>query len=137
MKIISTLLATALLSVSALAGAQAGSEDLMSVHIPFAFQVNGKALPAGHYMVIKAGPANFIKLQEIHGNHATTVVANRDPYAPIENQYSLTFVHDGAEHRLAQVQCGFSGVNFQVPQGKSAHTGGGSPGILTLVADPQ
>lgn len=136
MKLIRALLATALLSASAIAGAQTSNEDLMSVNIPFTFQVNGKSLPAGHYMVIKAGAANFLKLQEIDGRHAATVLANRDPYARVENQYSLIFARIGAQHRLSQVQCGFSGLIFEIPQSNFRHQAGASSNMVTLVADP-
>ena len=136
MKTIRTLLAIASLSASVLAYAQFDSFDSMSVNIPFAFQVDGKAMPAGHYTV-RRGSENVLMINEIGGRHGTLLFANPDPYAPSRNRSSLIFLRTGDQYRLAEVNCGYVAMAYHVRQSKSRYAAEKFLQIATLVADPR
>jgi hypothetical protein len=135
MNIIRTLLATALLSASAFAFGQ--SNEAMTVTIPFAFQVAGKALPAGHYLVVSTSSDTVLDLREIKGPHGTFLTGLPVGSSQAREKSTLVFARNGDQYRLAQVNYGNAGMSYHLRQSKSRYGSEAPPEIATLVADPR
>jgi len=88
--------------VFAAAAAQAAPTTRQEVKVPFAFTINGQAMPAGTYSVRQdeAEPSALL----IQGEHAAAYVLT----APVgtgaaPQDMSLVFAKDGSSYRLSQV----------------------------------
>ena len=71
MKSARTLITIALLFTAASLFAQSTpSQRLMTVNIPFAFSIEGHALPAGEYLVLTVTPERSIRIASADGKHS-------------------------------------------------------------------
>lgn len=97
-------------------------ENLMTVQIPFDFQVNEKQLPAGKY-VIKRDPQTPQCLQ-IHGSEqkVAVIVYTIPLNLPKEAaRTSLTFKGYGEKRFLSEVRVLGRGVGYELTRSKSEH----------------
>jgi len=105
------VIAAALL-LAAAGTAQAGDEPVVKANVPFAFVVNGHAMPAGKYRIEQdeLSPSMLLVRGDQKSNHtATFVLANRDggrdpkgstpvlTFKHVENTYQLTSVWDSQD----------------------------------------
>lgn len=98
-------------------------ENLMSVQVPFDFQVGEKLLPAGKY-VIKRDP-QLPKLLLIHSTEQNILAAAYTitldlPKEPART--SLTFAEYGGKHFLSEVKVQGRGVGYALPKSKIEHS---------------
>lgn len=97
-------------------------ENLMTVQIPFEFQVGEKSLPAGKY-VIKRDPQlpKFLQLQCPERKISVTVytIPLNLPKEPART--SLTFMEYGEKHFLSEVKIWGRDVGYALVRSKTEH----------------
>ncbi len=138
MTIARTLLATILLSASALCFGQSYNRA-MSITIPFAFQAAGKTLPAGHYRVSEMNAYGLISVRDDASKHVILVQTNNANHTSSPAEHSkMSFLRTGAEYRLQQVTYAGSSAQLKVWPSRKAERefpGGLASQVRTLVAD--
>lgn len=104
MKSLRTLITVCLLFTAASLFAQTTpSQRLMTVNVPFAFGVEGHALPAGEYLVLTVTPERSIRIASLDGKHSA-IVNTLPNYAKEPSASSRLVFHKYAdEYFLAQV----------------------------------
>jgi hypothetical protein len=108
-------LAFALLAAACL---PAVAQSRMSLNIPFAFTVNSKTLPAGHYDVWRTSTISG-ENWAIAGEHSDTILVNTySVQSPgHEHAFSVVFLRAGDQFLLNQIWNGtHAGHELQVPQ---------------------
>ena len=91
-------------AVAVLATARpAHAQETVTASVPFDFQVDGTAMPAGDYTISTEADSMVVSLRSRDG-HAmkfvlTTPAAEADPRQPPE----LVFLHDGDQYRLDRI----------------------------------
>lgn len=98
MRLISIAVCGALLATSLAAVAQATRGDVV-VDVPFAFQVGGQALPAGHYIVAPKGDAVQIFDSQTHSLFVPVHSASR----AADSESKLVFHRYGDSYFLSEV----------------------------------
>ena len=138
MKSARTLITIALLFTAVSLFAQSTpSQRLMTVNIPFAFSIEGHALPAGEYLVLTVTPERSIRISSTDGKHSAVVNALPNyASAPSENS-RLVFHKYGDEYFLAQVWT--SGQNvarnpLSTKRAMEIASSGGKPQTFTVLA---
>jgi hypothetical protein len=101
----SAVLAGACLLVAG-ATANVAASSVLEVEVPFSFVVNGRTLPAGHYMVERDELSpSVLLIRGEKGNHSATFVSTipaggQDPAGTVP---TLTFTRHENEYRLSSV----------------------------------
>jgi hypothetical protein len=94
------LISTAFLAVSVLAGQCAfGTESAVTLHVPFAFVVAGRTLPAAAYIVEANGSVVYI-----HGGGNSVLVTGLPQSQPRYAKPGLIFAQRGGKSYLIGVQ---------------------------------
>lgn len=106
-----------MIAAAALLAAGVASGQSLQVNIPFAFQANGKSMPAGAYMLNLRGPAGTVSFQ---GNWKTSAVMTR-PVSHIESKDEtprLVFLCAHGACSLIQAWPGYQqlGLTFEAPK---------------------
>jgi hypothetical protein len=138
MKTARTLITITLLLTAATLFAQTTpSQRLMTVNIPFAFGVEGHALPAGEYFVLTVTPERSIRLASTDGKHSA-IVNTLPNYASVPSENSrLVFHRHGNEYFLTQVWTAGQNVARNPLSSKRAMevaSGGERPQTFTILA---
>jgi len=96
-------------------------ETLMTIQVPFDFQVNEKLLPAGKY-VIKRDPQMPNLLQIECPERKILVIVNTLPYSfpekRIQTRTSMMFKEYGEKHFLSEVKLSGYGFGFSLIESK-------------------
>ncbi|MBS1789941.1 MAG: hypothetical protein JST85_19615 [Acidobacteria bacterium] len=104
-KQITTIVATLSLFVAMTVVGIAGLGTSLKAKIPFNFNVAGKALPAGNYIVMNGAVRGTLIIRSVEkGNAVTTIVQNTDGKG--DNKASLTFRRYGNQYFFASVTDG-------------------------------
>jgi len=93
------LLFSSLLAFAVTVNAQS---EVVTVHVPFAFEAGGKLLPAGNYRVDRAEGSNLLVIHGTSGNSAAFLTMATEPAAPLQNA-SLVFTREGGTLVLSEV----------------------------------
>lgn len=106
-----------MIAAAALLAAGAASAQTLKADVPFAFQANGKTMPAGIYTVNLRGPAGTVSLQ---GDWKASAVMAR-PVSHIESQDQtprLVFLCRRGTCTLIQAWPGYHqlGLSFNAPR---------------------
>ena len=105
------------------------SQRLMTVKIPFAFSVEGHALPEGEYLVLTVTPERSIRIASTDGKHSA-VINTLPNYANEPSTNSrLVFHKYGDEYFLAQVWTAGQNVARNPLSSKRAMETAGSGGM--------
>lgn len=99
-----SILASAILAVAALATIPAVAETTATVKVPFNFTVAGHNLPAGDYSVERDLRGVFVRLQSQQTAQSFVWVAS--PSSTKTAAASLTFDQEGQNYTLRSVQSG-------------------------------
>lgn len=94
--------------VCAAGTAAASPVTVLTVNVPFAFEVNGHNLPAGHYLVERDdmnSPSVLIIKSAQRGSHDTAVVTTQPDNGkdPAGTQPALAFTRHEREYQLSSV----------------------------------
>ena len=138
MKSARTLITICLLFTAATLFAQTTpSQRLMTVKIPFAFGVEGHALPAGEYLVLTVTPERSIRIASADGKHSA-IVNTLPNYASAPSANSrLVFHRYGDDYYLVQVWTAGQNVARNPLSSKRAMeiaSSGGKPQTFTVLA---
>jgi len=87
----------------AVTSARAQNAPLVSVSIPFDFEVAGKTMKAGDYQVRMEGSRSTLKIENRDSLHTTFVTISPLQRADIQNESKLVFNRYGNQYFLAQV----------------------------------
>jgi len=101
--LISTLAIAVFVTTVAVASARAQNAPMVSVSIPFDFEVAGKTLKAGDYQVRLEGSRSSLKIENRDTLHATFVMISPLQGTDIQNESKLVFNRYGSQYFLAQV----------------------------------
>jgi hypothetical protein len=107
------LLATAAVMVY---GAQAQS---IKVSIPFAFEANGKSMPAGDYVVVQTDRLPGTYIMRSATGHDSVLLANRQTIADARGQAKLVFMAAPDAYYLTEVWDGEMAHAVRSPHFKS------------------
>ena len=138
MKSARTLITICLLFTAATLFAQTTpSQRLMTVKIPFAFSVEGHALPEGEYLVLTVTPERSIRIASTDGKHSA-IVNTLPNYASAPSENSrLVFHKYGDDYYLVQVWTAGQNVARNPLSSKRAMeiaSSGGKPQPFTVLA---
>ena len=87
----------------AVTSARAQNAPLVSVSIPFDFEVAGRTMKAGDYQVRMEGSRSTLKIENRDSLHTTFVTISPLQRADIQNESKLVFNRYGNQYFLAQV----------------------------------
>jgi hypothetical protein len=118
MKLLKTTLSFAILA--ACAATMNAESALVDVHVPFAFEAAGKAMPAGTYTIGQPTSGGVIMIRGDKANSAALVLAvNAGP--TVGNKAGVTFKHVGSAVVLSTIEVpGASSYNVVVPESRTA-----------------
>ncbi len=77
--------------------------EVLTVHVPFAFEAGGKLLPAGDYRVNKEEGSNILLMQNGTGSSTMFLTMTADTFASAETA-SLVFERQGATLVLSSIR---------------------------------
>ena len=101
--LVTTIAIAVFITTIAVASAQAQNAPLVSVTIPFDFEVAGKTLKAGDYQVRMEGSRSTLKIENRDTLHTTFVTISPLQRRDIQDQSKLVFNRYGNQYFLAQV----------------------------------
>jgi hypothetical protein len=101
----------------AVASARAQNAPLVSVTIPFDFEVAGKTLKAGDYQVRMEGSRSTLKIENRDSLHTTFVAISPLQRRDIQNESKLVFNRYGSQYFLAQIWIAGRSSGDEVRQG--------------------
>ena len=101
--LVTTMAIAIFVTTIAIASAQAQSAPMVSVTIPFDFEVAGKTLKAGDYQVRMEGSQSTLKIENRDTLRTTFVTISPLEHRDIQDQSKLVFNRYGNQYFLAQV----------------------------------
>jgi len=81
----------------------AAQSEVVTVHVPFAFQAGGRLLPAGDYRVDRAEESNLLLIHGGSGNAAAFLTMTVESATKVENA-SLIFERQGSALVLSAIR---------------------------------
>jgi hypothetical protein len=93
------LLFSSLLAFAVTVNAQS---EVVTVHVPFAFEAGAKLLPAGNYRVDRAEGSSLLVIHGDSGNSAAFLTMATESNAPLQNA-SLVFAREGGTLVLSEI----------------------------------
>lgn len=121
-KVFATLLALAGLAA---APVFAAGNEVIAVNVPFDFVINGKALPAGEYIVNGGATAEIVTVRARDGKPSAMVLTKMTK-VDINAAPSLAFAVADGKHYLARATVNGLTKNFATPRSNG-------PAILTYI----
>jgi len=112
----------------------------LNVSVPFDFVVGGHTLPAGDYVVGKAGDLGYLSLRNVSTDGTPTFISsNPAGGSAVPGEASLTFHRYGGDYFLAKIWDGSAAVGRSIPvsrtereKAKSASIG--KPEVVMVLA---
>ncbi len=98
--------------------AQAYSKVTLRVEVPFRFYVDNKEMPAGQYLVTRAGQGQAMVIKQLDGPEFVYAIARPSDQIPAAEGSSLTFHKYGNSYFLSKVSSGDSQVSGSLGQSK-------------------
>ena len=113
-----TIMAVAMfMTTIAVASARAQNAPMVSVSIPFDFEVAGKTMKAGDYQLRLEGSRSTLKIENRDTLHTTFVTISPLQRTDIQDQSKLVFNRYGSQYFLSQVWIAGRSGGEEVRQG--------------------
>lgn len=101
--IVSKLVLAALVAATAVLTPNLASAET-TIKVPFSFTVQGRAMPAGDYIVVRDGFNNMVTLMDKQTAKSVSLVLRPGDAQPGDRHVTLKFDENGDSHVLRSVQ---------------------------------
>ena len=113
---INSFATSSLVVLSLLFTAGAYAQSVVQAHVPFAFKVGQKQMPAGTYVIDRESGSSFITVRNV--NTGTSVQAMGRTETASKKTEKLIFHHYGSQYLLAEIWGATGSVGMVLPATK-------------------